>query len=132
MEKQQETKALYDQLVAQLKEEGGMLAKRDKERFKQAMKDLKDYEIYKQVMEAAMVRMQAELEAYAKENQELKQAKGTEERSAAKYKTAVDKANKDLIALTKKVQDLQPKLTYEEKRVSEVNLVRCGDEHTDN
>lgn len=45
-----------------------MLTKRDKERFKLALKDLNDYEIYKSVMETAMTRMQAEMEAYAQEN----------------------------------------------------------------
>ncbi len=45
-----------------------MLEKRDKDRFKNALKDLKDYEIYKEVMETAMVRLQSELENLAKEN----------------------------------------------------------------
>ena len=45
-----------------------MLEKRDKERYKHALKDLKDYEIYKEVMETAMMRLQNELENLAKEN----------------------------------------------------------------
>ncbi len=45
-----------------------MLTKRDRERHRNALKDLKDYEIYKEVMETAMVRLQSELELYAKEN----------------------------------------------------------------
>ncbi len=45
-----------------------MLEKRDKDRFKNALKDLKDYEIYKEVMETAMMRLQSELENLAKEN----------------------------------------------------------------
>jgi hypothetical protein len=46
-----------------------MLEKRDKERYKHALKDLKDYEIYKEVMETAMMRLQNELEKLSKENQ---------------------------------------------------------------
>lgn len=45
-----------------------MLNKRDKERFRSALKDLKDYEIYKEVMETAMIKLQSELEGYAAEN----------------------------------------------------------------
>jgi hypothetical protein len=44
-----ELKQQYDVLLSQLQEEGSMLAKRDKERFRGALKDLQDYEIYKQV-----------------------------------------------------------------------------------
>ena len=33
-----------------------MLSKRDRERYRSALKDIKDYEIYKEVMEAAMIR----------------------------------------------------------------------------
>ena len=45
-----------------------MLNKRDKERFRSALKDLKDYEIYKEVMETAMIKLQSELEAHVNEN----------------------------------------------------------------
>jgi hypothetical protein len=72
--------------MSQLKEEGSMLSKRDRERYKAAMKDLKDYEIYKDVMETAMMRLQNELEIYAKENQELRTAKELEERHIVKQK----------------------------------------------
>lgn len=115
-EKHTELKSLYDQLVAQLQEDGSMLTKRDKERYKSALKDLRDYEIYKQVMEAAMVRMQAELEAYAKENQELKHAKASEERSVSKFRATVDKLNKDVGMLTKRLGDVEPRLANEEKK----------------
>lgn len=62
------------------------MVKRDKERFRAALKDLKDYEIYKEVMEAAMVRMQQELEAYAEENAALKTAKAAEDKQAKKHR----------------------------------------------
>jgi hypothetical protein len=77
MEKYHETKAAYDSLLNQLKEEGAMLSKRDRERFHNCLKDLKDYEIYKQVMEAAMVRLQSDVESYAAENAALKENRYT-------------------------------------------------------
>ncbi len=82
----EEMQSAYDQLLSQLKEEGSMLSKRDRERYKNAMKDLKDYEIYKDVMETAMVRLQAELEIFAKENKELRAMKELEERHIVKQK----------------------------------------------
>jgi hypothetical protein len=66
--------------------QGAFLVKRDKERFRAALKDLKDYEIYKEVMEAAMVRMQQELEAYAEENAAIKATRAADDRQAKKHK----------------------------------------------
>jgi hypothetical protein len=60
--------------------------KRDRERFRSALKDLKDYEIYKEVMEAAMVRMQQELEAYAAENSAIKGQRAQEDKQIKKHK----------------------------------------------
>lgn len=64
-----------------------MLTKRDKERYKNALKDLKDYEVYKDVMEAAMLRLQKELEALAKENADLRRNKSREELQSKKQKS---------------------------------------------
>ena len=63
--------------------------KRDRERFRAALKDLKDYEIYKEVMEAAMVRMQQELESYAGENAAIRASKQQEDRQIKKHKEYV-------------------------------------------
>lgn len=51
--------------------QGSMLEKRDRDRYRCALKDLRDYEVYKSVMETAMVRLQTELETYARENKVL-------------------------------------------------------------
>jgi hypothetical protein len=85
-DKYNEIKSAYDKLIGQLREEGSMLEKRDKERFKNALKDLKDYEIYKEVMETAMMRMQSELETLAKENQELRANRAYEEKQIQKQR----------------------------------------------
>lgn len=60
--------------------------KRDRERFRAALKDLKDYEIYKEVMEAAMVRMQQELEVYAEENANIKSSRQQEDQKLKKHR----------------------------------------------
>lgn len=86
-EKYAEAKGAYENLMEQLKEQGAMLTKRDKERFRNALKDLKDYEIYKEVMEAAMTQLQKQLELYAQENQELKEHKALEGKTIKKQKT---------------------------------------------
>ena len=45
-----------------------------------------DYEIYKEVMEAAMVRMQQELEVYAEENATIRTSKERDDRSVKKHR----------------------------------------------
>jgi hypothetical protein len=82
----QDLLASFDALKVQLEEEGAFLVQRDKYRYRAAMKDLKDYAIYKEVMEAAMVRMQQELEAYAEENASIKAAKFQEEKQYKKQR----------------------------------------------
>lgn len=92
-----------------------MLSKRDRERYKNAMKDLKDYAIYKEVMEAAMVRLQNELEKIADENKELKVAKVQEERVMLKQKSSSDKYNRELHNSKKRIDELEAKLQKMEK-----------------
>lgn len=45
-----------------------MLKEQDRQSYKKALRDLKDYGVYKEVMEAAMVRLQKELDALVLEN----------------------------------------------------------------
>lgn len=60
--------AAYMSLVQSLKENGSLLKQQDKENYKKSLKDLKDYSIYKDVMETAMVKMQTELDELVLEN----------------------------------------------------------------
>jgi len=101
-----------------------MLEKRDKDRYRNALKDLKDYEIYKQVMETAMIRLQHELQAYAEENQTLKQAKIQEERSNQKQKSFSEKYSKDLVATRKKVTDYETHCGVLERQVKTLQRER--------
>lgn len=45
-----------------------MLKQKDRENYQKALRDLKDYAIYKEVIEAAMVRLQNELDTVLTEN----------------------------------------------------------------
>lgn len=58
----------YERLVAKVQEEGYFLRNKEKEKLKKVLQDLKDYEVYKQVMETAMSKMQTELDLLIKEN----------------------------------------------------------------
>eukprot|EP01036_Dinobryon_divergens_P024174 gene24174-32599_t len=123
-EKYEETKKAYDSLLDQLKEEGAMLNKRDKERFRSALKDLKDYEIYKEVMETAMIKLQSELEAHVNENSNLKNHRHQEERQAVRHRNFTEKYTKDLCATKKKLADVEAKLQASEKQAKQLGRER--------
>lgn len=59
---------------------GATLKQRDKERFRLALRDIKDYEIYKQVMETAMMKLQQQLASVVQQNEDMRRAKVAEER----------------------------------------------------
>ena len=100
----------YDTLVGQLKEEGSLLHRKEQERLRNALRDLKDYEIYKDVMENTLIKLQKEIEELSKENIDLqsslkeqginyrKQTKNTIKHSKENYynKTKVDNLEKEL------------------------------------
>eukprot|EP00981_Chlorochromonas_danica_P006471 scaffold1402_cov204-Ochromonas_danica.AAC.2 len=122
-EKYQEVKLAYNTLLDQIQEEGSMLTKRDQERYRLALKDLADYEIYKQVMEAAMVKLNNELACYVKENDHLKLMRQQEERERSRQKVGQEKYGKDLVATKKKLAELEARLPHDEKKVSAIGLV---------
>ncbi len=61
-------KEAYDLLVNTIKQEGSMLKAKDRENYAKSLRDLRDYAIYKEVIEAAMVRLQIELDSVVLEN----------------------------------------------------------------
>lgn len=71
-----------------------------------------------------MTRMQSELEAYAKENQDLKAAARQETHVLSKQRTTTDRAVKDSVLLKKRVDELEPKLIAEEVRTQSLLLCR--------
>ena len=115
-----------------------MLERRDRERYRNALKDLADYEIYKQVMEAAMVRLQEELEVCAKENKALKESRVQEQRNIRKQKKYAfsvsilsalhvlthlycgsfsEKYSRDLSSTRKKLEEAELRVSNLEKQV---------------
>lgn len=49
--------------------QGAFLSKRDQDRLRKAQKEVADYEIYKSVMEAAMIKMQGQIDLLLKDNE---------------------------------------------------------------
>lgn len=72
-EKYDTCREAYELLVDTIKQDGSMLKQKDRENYSKALRDLKDYAIYKDVIEAAMVRLQGELDAVLQENKTLKE-----------------------------------------------------------
>ena len=97
----------YDSLVIQLREEGSLLMKKEQDRFKKCMQDLRDYEVYKRVMEAAMVRMQKEVENLKAENESIRVSKESFEFAVRKQKSAVFKSSKEVVQSSDKIRDLE-------------------------
>lgn len=106
----QEHRENYQQLIEQLKEEGSMLEKRDQDRYRAALQEIRDYEVYKEVMEATMVKMTNELNDIVLENKALKQQQSTQSIQMKKQKAFDERYSRDL-TLTKK------KLVESEQRV---------------
>jgi hypothetical protein len=97
----------YDSFVAQLRDEGSLLIKREQERFKKCLQDLRDYEVYKKVMEAAMIRMQQEVSNLAEENSLLRNSKSSIEHVMRKQKTTVFKSAKEVQKGSGRIHDLE-------------------------
>ena len=58
----------FDRLLDELQQEGTTLQAKDREKFRKCLRDIKDYEIYKSVMESTMLRMQTELNSLNEES----------------------------------------------------------------
>jgi len=96
----------YDALVQQLREEGSMLMKKDQERYRKALRDLRDYEIYKEVMEAAIVKVQSEFENVSKENRDIRAKLSSRDAILRKGTKDSLKSHKDLIDAKKRIDSL--------------------------
>jgi hypothetical protein len=62
--------------------QGSTLKVQDRAKFKATVQDLKDYEVYREVMESAMIRMQNEMDTIEKENQVCRWRPSTSRSSA--------------------------------------------------
>jgi hypothetical protein len=63
-----------------------LLKAEDRARYKKALQDLKDYEVYREVMESAMTRMQQEMEKIEQESIESKKIQKQLEKDIRKSK----------------------------------------------
>lgn len=115
-DKYRETQAQLDTLLQQLKEEGATLRQRDKDRLKAALRDVKDYQIYKQVMETAMMKLQQQLESVVRQNEELRVSKQQDERQNQRQRSFSEKYSKDLVATKRKLVELEAKVSALEKQ----------------
>ena len=116
--------AAYDGLVSQLKEEGSMLMKKDQERYRKALRDLRDYEIYKEVMEAAMVKLQAELDNLSNENKSLQSNCFAAEEKARKVISTSIKTSKEGLEASKKLSNLESTLVDNNKLIKKLTKER--------
>ena len=114
----------YDGLVSQLKEEGSMLMKKDQERYRKVLRDLRDYEIYKEVMEAAMVKLQAELDNLANENKSLQSNFIAAEERARKIISTSIKSSKEGMEASKKLSNLESTIIENNKLIKKLTKER--------
>jgi len=104
----------YDVLVKELHEDGSTLKAKDKERYKQVLAELRDYEIYRDVMETALTRMQAEVENLQNENKQYKLKIAANERDARKREDFKDQYSKDLTTTRKQLADAYERAVRDE------------------
>ena len=121
-----EAQGAYDMLVQQLHEDGSTLKKKDRERYKQVLAELKDYEIYKNVMESALTKMQKEMEGLLSENQSLKAKLSHKESDIKRREMFRDQYTKDLTNTRKQLAESEDKT--EELEEKNKKLMKTGEE----
>ena len=122
----EEARSAYDMLVLQLQEDGSTLKKKDRERYRQVLAELKDYEIYKNVMESALTKMQKEMEELLSENQSLKAKLSNRENDVKRRETYREQYAKDLTNTRKLLRDSTDKV--EELEEKNKKLIKTGEE----
>lgn len=106
----EEAQSAYNMLVTQLQEDGSTLKQKDRERYRQVLTELKDYEIYKNVMEAALTKMQNEMEVLLGENHQLKTKLSQKESDVRRKELFKDQYSKDLTATRKQLTEALEKV----------------------
>ena len=104
----------YDVLVKQLHEDGSTLKARDRERFKQVLAELKDYEIYREVMETALARMQTEVDSLQNENSVQKNRIREIEAASRRREDFKDQYSKDLTTTRKQLVEAHDRIAKDE------------------
>lgn len=102
-----ECRDAYDGLVGRLKDEAPMLKERDRLRFKECLQELKDYEVYKEVMETAMLKLQEEIRDIRSDNEYLKSKEGNAQKKLMRNRSLVSKYNADTSNILKRNKELE-------------------------
>ena len=84
-------RSAYDGLVLRLQEEAPTLRERDRSVFLRNQQNLRDYEVYKEVMETAMVKLQNEVEALVREKGVLQGREETAKKAIMRQKTHISR-----------------------------------------
>jgi uncharacterized protein YlaN (UPF0358 family) len=84
-------RSAYDGLVLRLQEEAPTLRERDRSVFLRNQQNLRDYEVYKEVMETAMVKLQNEVEALVREKGVLESREGTAKKTIMRLKAHISR-----------------------------------------
>jgi chromosome segregation ATPase len=112
-----ECREAYDTLISRLRDEAPTLKERDRSRFKSLLQDLKDYEVYKEVMETAMMKLQDEIKALKSDNDYLKSKEANAQKKLQRNRSVVSKYNNDTSAILKRNKELEELLVNYENRV---------------
>lgn len=96
----------YERILSIYNQEGSALRARDKSKLLKSLQELRDYDVYREVMEAAMSRMQGEIDKQEKENGTQKQQLSLIEKEFRKSKVAQQKLYKEIDVLSKQKADL--------------------------
>ena len=94
---------------------GRTLKPKDRERLKKALQELKDYEVYREVMEAAMSRMQNEIDKLEGESSTNKQMATHLEKELRKSKNITNKITRDTSDFEKSKVTLHERVSSAEK-----------------
>ena len=114
----------YETLKSAQVKEGQTLKAKDRERFKKALQELKDYEVYREVMEAAMSRMQNEIDKLEGDSSSHKQLANQLEKELRKSKNIANKITRETADFEKAKVTLHERVQTAEKEAKRLSKER--------
>lgn len=103
---------------------GQTLKAKDRDRLKKALQELKDYEVYREVMEAAMSRMQNEIDKLESDNAHHKQMTAHLEKELRKSKNIANKITRETSDFEKSKVTLHERVSTAEKEARRLSKER--------
>ncbi len=110
-------RSMYDMLVARLRDEAPTLKERDRRQFLSSKQELRDYEVYKEVMETAMVKLQNEIKQLFEENASLVSKNADFKRALMREKASVNKYGEQATTVLKAKQGMESELNETMKKL---------------